>query len=164
MNSNYKTGFTKRLANDQYVRPAKTRQDMYTADEIKQFLEDYEQVDNINEIALNTHLRYFSIVTTGKKKEKKFRRGGMLVKNDPKQPFIVLSNGTSSWSVQKDNSDFYRKRTLDEIKAGYEDDIDDLKYRVSKAEKIIRNQKKLITQLQDELSTANKKVKKSSKK
>jgi hypothetical protein len=104
---------TKRLTRDTtYNKTKKSYQDNLSPAEIKQKLEEYSQVDKIDDVSLNSHLRYFTInVKTGKKQ---FRLGGFLTKID--KDYVVLSNGTLSWSVQKKNNIFFRKMTFQELK------------------------------------------------
>lgn len=164
MSNNFNKGNTTRLTNDKYVRPVKTKQDMYTPEEINNMLEDYEPIEDINEVALGSHLRYFATVLEGKKKVKKFRRGGMLSKNDPKEPFVILSNGTQTWSVQKKTALFFKKKTFDEIKSEYLNEIESLKSKLHETNKILRKYSKMIKQLTAENELLKKKTKKSSKK
>ena len=105
--------YTKRLSRDTtYKKPAKTFQETLSPDEIKKKLEDYKQINEIDGLPLNTHIRYFiTNMTTGKKQ---FRLGGYLTKID--KEYIVLSNGNFSWSVQKKNTIFFYKMAFDDIK------------------------------------------------
>ena len=113
---------TKRLANDKnYKRPSKTYQDNLTNQEIKEKLKEYKKVDNILAVSIGNHIRYFT--TDPKTKEKSFRLGGTLNKIDPEGRFIVLSNGSVTWSVQIANSVFYRKMTPDEFKQELKNEI-----------------------------------------
>jgi hypothetical protein len=95
-----------RLTKDNnYKKVGKTFQESLSPNEIKEKLENYKRVDEIEGIPLNTHIRYF---TNDKKTGKKhFRLGGFLTKLD--KEYIVLSNGKLSWSVQKNNSIFFAK-------------------------------------------------------
>ncbi len=95
-----------RLTKDtNYKKVGKTFQESLSPNEIKEKLENYKRVDNIDDIQLNTHIRYF---TNDKKTGKKhFRLGGFLTKLD--KDYIVLSNGQLSWSVQKNSSIFFAK-------------------------------------------------------
>lgn len=161
---NNKQAYTTRITNDNYVRPTKTKQDMYTPDEINDMLLDYDPIDDINEVALGTHLRYFVTVVEEKKKIKKFRRGGMLNQNDPKKPFVILSNGKVTWSVQKKQATFWKKRTFDEIKEEYINEIDKLKSDLSVANKTIHKYTIIIKQLKEEVERLHKHIKKLSKK
>ena len=104
---------TKRLSRDtNYKKTNKSYQDNLSPDEIKKKLEEYKQVDNIDEVNLNSHLRYFSFnPKTGKKQ---FRLGGFLTKID--KEYVILSNGSLSWSVQKKNSVFFVKMNFADLK------------------------------------------------
>lgn len=138
---------TKRLTRDTtYNKTKKSYQDNLSPDEIKQKLEEYSQVDDIDEVPLNSHLRYFTInVKTGKKL---FRLGGFLTKID--KEYVVLSNGTLSWSVQKKNNIFFRKMTFQElkeelikkIKKGYETEIKKINSENKKLKETLKKVKK----------------------
>ena len=105
---------TKRLTRDKsYVRPKKTYQESMTNKEIEEKLKDYKKVSNITQVPINTHLRYF---TKDKNGSKVFRLGGTLNKIGDNQQYVVLSNGTLSWSVQIDHSQFYQKMNENELK------------------------------------------------
>jgi hypothetical protein len=104
--------YTSKLGTDQcYQRPKKTLQEQLTPDEIKKKLEGYEKVEDIAEVPIGTHLRYFAIQPDG---SKVFRLGGLLqTKTDPEK-FVYLSNGKNSWPVQVPNAIFFRKQTQKE--------------------------------------------------
>jgi hypothetical protein len=141
---------TKRMSNDNYKKVGRSYQDNLTPDEIKKKLEDYKLVKDIDEVGLNTHLRYFTVDDkTGKKN---FRLGGFLTKNET--DYIVLSNGQLSWSVQKDNSTFFQKLSNNEIKEEVEN-------------KLMKKYEKTIIALNDEnnrLKNVIKSIKKTVKK
>lgn len=100
---------TKRLNNK---NGNKSYQDSLSPDQIKKKLEEYQQVDDITTVPLNTHLRYFTFnPTTGKKQ---FRLGGFLSKIDEK--YVVLNNGEFSWSVQLDKTVFFKKISFSDMK------------------------------------------------
>jgi hypothetical protein len=106
---------TKRLSNDKnYQRPKKTFQDNLSNQEIKEKLKEYKKVSDIKFVSIGTHIRYFSV--DPKTKEKQFRLGGTLNKIDPEGRFIILSNGTTSWSAQIPNTIFFQKMTEAEYK------------------------------------------------
>ena len=110
---NKQNSVTKRLSRDtSYKKTTKTYQEKLSPDEIKKKLEEYKQVDDIKEVPLNSHLRYFSINTkTGKKQ---FRLGGFLTKIN--KDYVILSNGSLSWSVQINSTVFFQKMTFSELK------------------------------------------------
>ncbi len=141
---------TKRMSNDTYKKVGRSYQDNLTPEEIKIKLEDYKLVKDIDEVGLNTHLRYFTF--DEKTKKKYFRLGGFLTKNE--KDYIVLSNGQLSWSVQKNNSTFFQKLSTNEIK----DEVEN---------KLIKKYEKTIIALNDEntrLKNTIKSIKKTVKK
>lgn len=106
---------TKRLTHDKnYVKPEQTYQQTLSNQEIKEKLKEYKKVDDIRKVCIGTHCRYFSY--DHKTKEKLFRLGGNLNKVDPEGRFVVLSNGTVSWSVQVAGTLFYQKMNESEYK------------------------------------------------
>jgi chaperonin cofactor prefoldin len=104
---------TKRLTNDtEYKKTGKSLQQTLSPDEIKDKLQEYVQLVSIDDAQINNHIRYFTIdKKTGKKQ---FRLGGFLTKID--KDYVVLSNGRLSWSVQKNNSIFFKKMSYNELK------------------------------------------------
>ncbi len=105
----------KRLTNDKnYKRPDKTYQDTLTNQEIKEKLKEYKKCNDIRSVSIGTHVRYFIIDTNTK--EKTFRLGGTLNKIDPEGRFVILGNGSLSWSVQIPGTQFWQKLTELEFK------------------------------------------------
>ncbi len=104
-------GPIKRLTKDtNYKKVGKSFQESLSPNEIKEKLQDYKRVDNIDDIQLNTHIRYF---TNDKKTGKKhFRLGGFLTKID--KEYVVLSNGQLSWSVQNNTSIYFAKSSVND--------------------------------------------------
>ena len=49
----------KRSTKDNYKRPKTTAQDKLTPKEIQDLLADYVEVENIKDVPLDTHIRYF---------------------------------------------------------------------------------------------------------
>ena len=144
---------TKRLSYDKkYERPNKTYQDSLSNQDIKEKLKDYKKVDNINTVSIGTHIRYFTI--DSKTEEKQFRLGGTLTRVDPEGRFIVLGNGTLSWSVQVPNTIFYQKMSESEYK---EELKKELKKEITKEEKLYVNDDNEI--LKKELKSISKKHK-----
>ena len=128
---------TKRLSRDTtYTKTKKSYQDKLSPSEIKQKLAEYKQVDDIDSVSLNSHVRYFTF--NPKNGKKLFRLGGFLTKID--KEYVILSNGKFSWSVQKKNSVFFQKMNFNELKdelskkiaKKYEKQIEKLKYENSK--------------------------------
>ena len=103
-----------------YKRPANTVQDNLTQEDINILLEEYNEIDNYNELKIGMHIRYYSTIN----KKKLFRMGGNIISIDLDKKYIVLSNGKISWSVQlNDKNILYKKMTTDEIKDFYENEI-----------------------------------------
>jgi len=100
---------TKRLNNkDRNV----SYQDSLSPADIKKKLQEYQQVEKIDDINIGTHLRYFTFnPSTGKKQ---FRLGGFLSKID--KDYVVMNNGKLSWSVQKEKTVFFKKMSFTDLK------------------------------------------------
>jgi hypothetical protein len=125
---------TKRLTRDKsYIKPAKTFQESMTNAQIKEALKDYKKVSNILTVPLNSHVRYFTI---DKDSNKVFRLGGSLTKFGTNNQYVILSNGTLSWSVQIGNSQFFQKMSENELKEEMKADL----------------KKELMTELQSEIN------------
>ena len=106
---------TKRITkNSGYSKPDKTYQESLSNQDIKEKLKEYKKVVDIRTVSIGTHIRYFSI--DPKSKEKIFRLGGTLNKVDPEGKYVVLSNGSITWSVQIPNAIFFQKMTDVEFK------------------------------------------------
>jgi hypothetical protein len=116
---------TKRLSNDNaYIRPKKTVQDTLSNEEIKDKLKDYKKVSDIRKVIIGTHLRYFSKDKVTKKPV--FRLGGFLTKFGDEYKYVILSNGTISWSVQNNqDTQFWSKMNSKEIITNLETEIED---------------------------------------
>lgn len=134
---------TRRLTRDTSYKPtAKSYQQELSESEIMKKLEDYTRVksEDVYQIPLNTHVRYFS--TNPKTGKKEFRLGGIITKFGDNGEYLVLSNGTLSWSVQIKNTTFYKKQTISEIKESVEKkasvDIDKILEENKKLKKVIK--------------------------
>jgi hypothetical protein len=112
---------TKKIARTNYQRPVQTYQDNLTKLQIKEQLKDYKEINDITMLSIGCHVRYFS--TDPKTKKKLFRLGGSINKIDPEYRFIILTNGTISWSVQIANTSFWKKLTESEYKEELKEEI-----------------------------------------
>lgn len=124
-----------------YSRPAVTMTDQLSKEQIEELLEDYKKVDDIYQVPLGVHMRYFSNID-GKMV---FRRGGLLHKNVGLPEFVILAQnptGKPGWSVQVKDTIFYRKMTLGEIKNEYQSIIEDLIEKNKKLKEEIKKLKK----------------------
>lgn len=104
---------TKRLSRDtQYNKSKKSYQESLSPDEIKQKLEEYKPIEDIRTVALNTHVRYFTV--NNKTGEKQFRLGGFVTKIADE--YVILANNNLSWSVQIKNTIFFVKMSFSDFK------------------------------------------------
>ncbi len=102
----------KKLGSDKtYKREKKTYQEQLTADEIAEKLQGYAKVDDIAEVPLNTHVRYFITLDNG---TQVFRLGGFLHNKKNADTYVMLSNGKNIWSVQVKGTTFFRKLSHNE--------------------------------------------------
>lgn len=143
--------YSKKIGSDKtYKRPKKTYQDMLTNDEIAEKLQGYEKVDDITQVPVDTHIRYFS---TDAKGNNTFRMGGFLkVKSDD---YVILTNGKIDWSVQIKGTIFFKKMSQkDELNA-----IHQLyKKKLAEKDEMIKKRNKLILQLKKIIEKNNIKV------
>lgn len=149
------TTITKRLTRDtSYKKPTATYQDLLSSEDIAKKLEDYSKVkkDDIFKIPINTHVRYFTL--NNKTGDKEFRLGGIITKFGDNGEYVVLSNGTFSWSVQIKNTTFYKKLNLNEIK---EKAVDDVKINIDTIMKENKELKKMLKQIKDTTINSKKK-------
>jgi hypothetical protein len=126
------------------TRQTKTHTDNLTKDKIVELLEDYNQVKNINDVSIGTHLRYFSKVGN----ENKFRMGGNLKLIE--KEYIILKNALNvEWSVQMSGSTFYKKMTTKDIKQEYDNIIEDLHEKIKQLKLDNKSLKSEITELKN---------------
>lgn len=123
---------------DNYDRPIKTYTDNLTTEQIKEKLKDYIQVEtqDIDTIIIGTHMRYF-VDEDGKKK---FRMGGNLINIKGYPDYVILGNGTQTWSVQLANTIWFKRIDvvdLNNLKKQYEDKLIEQKEEITKLKKII---------------------------
>jgi hypothetical protein len=104
---------TKRLSRDAtYSKTKKSYQESLSPDEIKQKLDEYKIVEDIRTVALNSHVRYFTV--NNKTGEKQFRLGGFVTKIADE--YVILANNNLSWSVQIKNTIFFVKMSFSDLK------------------------------------------------
>jgi hypothetical protein len=143
--------YTKRLSRDQsYKAPEKTYQSTLSGGDISKKLEGYSRIEGnkVNQLSINTHLRYFTV--NPKNNQKEFRLGGYLTKVGDNNEYIILSNGNFSWSVQIANTIFYKKLKLDEYKEQVVLEVDDsIKKKMDLLLKENKDLKKVIKEIKD---------------
>ena len=131
---------TKLIANNNYTRPTETFQEKLSQADIEKLLLGYQLVDDISQVALNTHVRYFK----QEGQQQKFRMGGFLHNKSNSDKYVMLSNGKNIWSVQTDGAIFFEKLSHNqEIKALHRIYRD----KIQKRDLIINDQKKIIANL-----------------
>ena len=110
--------YIKKIGDDKsYKRPKHTLQETLSSEEINNKLQGYERVQNISEVPLNTHIRYFSYENGNYV----FRLGGFLKNKQNSDKYVVLTNGKIKWTVQVPNTIFYKKMShSEEIEAIHE--------------------------------------------
>jgi hypothetical protein len=147
---------TKRLSRDTSYKPTeKSYQSTLSDVDIAKKLTDYTKIKSpeVYKIPLGTHIRYFTV--NPKTGEKEFRLGGTLNKLGDNNQYIVLSNGTFSWSVQLANSIIYKKLSINELKETVKEDT---KKEMTDLQKENKELKKMIKQIKE--TTLNSKNKK----
>jgi hypothetical protein len=99
---------TKRYSRQKnWTRPEKTETDDINSnkEKMQEKLENYLEVDNIDYVSINTHVRYFVFDT--RVGDYRFRLGGLLAMKH--SAYVVLSNGSLTWSVPKETE--YESKT-----------------------------------------------------
>jgi hypothetical protein len=103
------TRYGKKIGTDPtYKRPVVTYQEQLQQDDISSKLIGYKQIENIFDVPINAHLRYFSGDGNG---NQQFRMGGFLKRREPGDPYVILTNGKLDWSVQIANTVWFNKIT-----------------------------------------------------
>jgi hypothetical protein len=98
--SNYCEPPTRRITKTNYDRPKTTYQDTLQTDEaMMEKLAGYEEVDMPEHIEYRCHTRYIIF----KDGQPKFCLGGLMMRVFP--DYVVMSNGTLTWSVQREYFD-----------------------------------------------------------
>lgn len=128
----------KRISQDDYQRPTQTYTEKLTRGDIKNKLEDYIRVDDIKDLKVGMHIRYF---IKSSDDNLKFRSGGSITKIDKSLKYIVLTNSKITWSVQIPTSILFRRLTTQELKDEFKKKLDDT---MLENEKVKRENKQLI--------------------
>ncbi|AEX61402.1 hypothetical protein c7_L336 [Megavirus courdo7] len=132
--------FSKKLGSDSsYRRPKMTYQDQLSQDEINEKIQGYSQVDDISQVPVNTHIRYFITQDDG---SFAFRMGGFLKDKSNADKYVVLTNGKNHWSVQVKDTIFLRKMThteeIESLHETYRNKLDEKDKIIIEMEKIIK--------------------------
>jgi hypothetical protein len=147
-----------RLTQSTYDRPAKTLQESLTEEQIAEKLVGYVRVDSIASVPANSHVRYFSLSTDPKTKQlrKLFRLGGFVTNKDHCDEYVILSNGTKSWSVQSGTSIFYRKLTQNEADEEHNRKLNEVMSKMAALESSLAEKNKIIERLVDTINHTKK--------
>lgn len=144
--------FSKKIGSDaNYKRPDVTYQEKLTNEEIADKMKGYVKVDDVSDVPLNTHIRYFTIGENG---EKKFRSGGFLkIKTDPDR-YVILTNGKVDWPVQISESILFRKLShneeIDALHTYYKKKLEERDNLIQKLKKFIEVKHGVIIQSKQE--------------
>lgn len=163
--------YVKKLGSDKsYKRPKTTYQEKLTVEQIEDKLQGYEKINDIAEVPLNTHIRYFIKQKDG---TQLFRTGGFLHNKQNSEKYIMLNNGKNIWSVQVANTIFFKKMSQkDEISTlhrHYKKKLEEKDKQIKKLEKIIKNKISIDTDhiskktINKSMSKTNKTIKPSNK-
>jgi len=140
---------TRRLAKSNYQRPKSTYTDtLQTNGAWKDKLKNYVQVEDIEDVNISTHVRYITL----KNGSQRFCLGGLLRKIHPK--YVVLSNGTFSWSVQR----FHYSDDDTDSEPVFETFFFRILSKQEQQQKIIDDQEKELEQLRSKLGVSKKKT------
>lgn len=132
--------YVKKLGADKtYKRPVTTYQENLSADEIADKLQGYEKVDEIADVPLNTHMRYFAKQPDG---TQVFRTGGFLHNKQNAETYVMLTNGKTIWSVQVKDAIFFKKMSqkeeIDTLHAMYKKKLAEKDDTIDKLKKYIK--------------------------
>lgn len=137
-----------RINESDYQKTGNEMQDKLTNDDIDLLLEEYDEVTNILDLKVGTHVRYFTLIKKKKGVIKKlFRLGGNVIKIDHEAKYAVLSNNKVTWCVQFDNTIFYKKMSISDVKEFYELELDAKDSNISKYKKQMSEMKTDINML-----------------
>jgi hypothetical protein len=127
-------------------------------DEIKDKLKDYKKVSDIRKVIIGTHLRYFSKDKVTKKPV--FRLGGFLTKFGDEYKYVILSNGTISWSVQNNqDTQFWSKMNSKEIIINLETEIEDkVKEEIDEKYKKLKEKNEYMLKMYEDQKKENEKL------
>lgn len=114
--------------------------DLLTAEQIKEKLYNYEQVDryDIENLFPGTRIQYFEIMENNKFR---FKPGGIITINGYPN-YLVLTNGRKSWSVQLVNHIIFKEQSVDLIVKKYIDIINQKNQEIDHLISLIKTQKR----------------------
>jgi hypothetical protein len=143
---------------DNYKRPELTYTDKLSKAQVRELLNDYEQIhnkNNLKDVPPGTHIRYFEM----KDGELKFRTGGLITINTGLPDYIILSNGKISWSVQVAPCIFFRRITIKQVKDEYQKLLINKETIIKGNQITIQQQSREIKELKDMIRKLQKNIK-----
>lgn len=144
--------FFKKLASSNNNRSEHTFQSRLTPDDIRDRLKGYVRVDNINDVSIDTHVRYF---VTEPDNSQRFCLGGFLSDKTGKE-YVILNNGNNSWCVQRKTAIFYKKMTkqeeIDAICKKYQRKLDEKDRQIDQYQHQLDEKDRKIKQYRDHIN------------
>lgn len=140
----------KKLSDVPYTGEKKTITQSLTPEEIKDLLDGYEQTTFEN-LKPFFHVRYYKQNPTTK--EVNFRVGGIIILINSEKEYIIVSSGTLSFCVQKQNTIFFQAVPLSIMKERMDEQY---KKKINEQNSKINELMTYIKSLEDELKDKNK--------
>ena len=158
---NYRFIKTKRINEDDYVRPKKTITDlMQTIDNVEQKLEDYDEINDeeLNNIPIGCNVRYIGY---NKKTNKEIFRFGGVIRKIESGYLVLIGNNNLTFSVQrytfnKNNEIIHKTRFF--IKDKDIDTINESNKELIQNQQIIDQQNEIINKQKREIEKLKKKL------
>lgn len=139
-----------------YTGPKTTITQQLTKEEITDLLDGYDKT-NFDDLKPFYHVRYYH--KDKKTGEVQFKMGGTIIKINNEKNYIVLSSGSLSWSVQKENTIFYQAVPLSVMKQRFEEQyINKMQKTIIENTELLAYAKKLDTSIK-ELTNENNNLK-----
>lgn len=134
-----------RLTETDYTGPS--IQQKLSDQEIKELMEQYTRINDINTIPLYSNIRYFSLKDKEGNPCRLFRFGGILTKKDTEKGYIVLANTLQNsngrkrtWCVQLNAAELYRKKTAKDIVDEFIEPYNEVIKQLINNQKILENE------------------------
>uniref|UniRef100_A0A6C0EAF4 Uncharacterized protein n=1 Tax=viral metagenome TaxID=1070528 RepID=A0A6C0EAF4_9ZZZZ len=123
---------------NEYVKPELTYTDKLSKKDIASYLENFEKVDDVNELKVGNNIRYF----LKKGDEMNFRIGGTILNIDGLPEWIYVGAGNIKWSIQLKDAIIFKMIDVNKLRSEYEEIIRDNKMEIEKLTKYIARMKK----------------------
>lgn len=155
----------KKISDVPYKGDKKTITQQLTKEQIEDLCDGYKKT-NFENLKLLHHVRYF--VIDKKTKESLFRMGGTILKivnenamdNEQEKKYVVLTNGSVNWTVQKENTIFLQAKSIkiieQELNEKYGDIIAKQNDEIKALNKYVNHLKKIITEQEEQINKLSK--------